>query len=92
MTIDYAQQEKLQRTGRIKIVEALGGKDAPAYKRLNKKAFSLFWNDYKRYMGVNSYKNTAVKDLVKANDFIDKWKPTEELELMIVGANAQMRM
>ncbi|MDF2502786.1 ORF6C domain-containing protein, partial [Clostridium sp.] len=52
MTIDYAQQEKLQRTGRIKIVEALGGKDAPAYKRLNKKAFSLFWNDYKRYMGV----------------------------------------
>lgn len=92
MTIDYAQQEELNRYGRSKVVKMLGGKEVPAYNQLSKKAFSQFWNDYKRYMGVNSYKNTAVKDIDKACKFIDTWVPSKELKLMIAGANAQMRI
>lgn len=92
MTIDYSQQEELRTKANHKIIGSLKGKDAPAYKELNKKAFQLFWRDYKRVMNVNSYKNTAVKDFEMALEFITKWLPTRELELMIVGANSQGRM
>ena len=92
MTIDYAQQEELNSLARKVVVQALGGKDAPAYKELNKKAFSQMWKDYKRILGVNSYKNTAVKDLDFARKVLLDWKAPRELELMIKGANSQLRM
>lgn len=89
-TIDYAQQEELNRLAHKKIVAILGGKDAPAYKELSKKAFSSFWRDYKRIMQVNTYKNTLVKDYQMGRQVICDWKPGRELELMIKGCNAQM--
>ena len=92
MTIDYSQQLELSSKAKFKVIKALDGKDAPAYKILSKKAFSEFWKDYKRFMNVNSYRNTAVKDLDRANKFMDTWKPTQILELAIYGANSQMRM
>ena len=92
MTIDYSQQEELNTKARIKVVQILGGKDAPAYKELSKKAFSELWRHYKRVMEVNSYKNTAVKDFAKGQLLIAHWKPTRELELMIKGANSQMML
>ena len=91
MTIDYSQQEELNSLARKVVVQALGGKDTPAYKELNKKAFSQIWKDYKRVLGVNSYKNTAVKDLDFAKKILSDWKPNRELELMIKGANSQIR-
>ncbi|GAB6149847.1 ORF6C domain-containing protein [Clostridium novyi] len=90
MTIDYAQQEELSRLARKKVVGVLGGKGTPAYKELNKKAFSTLWRDFKRIMQVNSYKNTSVKQFYRAKDLINNWKPNRELELMIKGANSQM--
>ena len=91
MTIDYSQQEELNSLARKVVVQALGGKDTPAYKELNKKAFSQIWKDYKRVLGVDSYKNTAVKDLDFARNILSDWKPNRELELMIKGANSQIR-
>lgn len=92
MTIDHAQQERLREKGQAKILKFLGGKGTPAYQKLNKKAYSQFWNDYKRYMQVPSYRDTAVKEMDKGYKFIEQWKPTELLELAIKGANSQMRM
>lgn len=92
MTIDYGQQLELNELAKKKVVSILGGKYAPAYKELNKKAFSSIWKDYKRIMNVNSYKNTAVKDLDMARKVIIDWKPNRELELMIKGCNSQIRM
>lgn len=92
MTIDYAQQEELNSLAKKIVVQALGGKDTPAYKELNKKAFSQIWKDYKRVLQVNSYKNTAVKDLDFARKVLIDWKAPRELELMIKGANSQLRM
>lgn len=89
-TIDYAQQEELNRLANNKVVAILGGKDAPAYKELSKKAFSSFWRDYKKVMHVNTYKNTLVKDYQMGRQVICDWKPGRELELMIKGCNAQM--
>lgn len=91
MTIDYSQQEQLNCLAKRVVVQALGGKDTPAYKELNKKAFSQLWKDYRRILSVNSYKNTAVKDLDFARKVLNDWKPTRELELMIKGANSQFR-
>jgi Rha family phage regulatory protein len=92
MTIDYAQQENLSTRAKAKIVQALGGKEAPAYSKLSKKAFSLFWRDYKRFMQVASYKDTPIKEIDRAFSFINKWEPTEELHFMILGVNSQMRI
>ncbi|BDR73377.1 antirepressor [Clostridium tetani] len=91
MTIDYSQQEELNSLAKRVVIQALGGKDTPAYKELNKKAFSTLWRDYKRIMQINSYKNTAVKDFIKAKELLNSWKPNRELELMIKGANSQVR-
>lgn len=90
MTIDYAQQEELNSLAKKVVVQALGGYGTPAYKELNKKAFSAIWKDYKRVMQVNSYKNTAVKKLEKGRALLNDWKPNRELELMIKGANSQL--
>ncbi|MHB9943618.1 hypothetical protein CF065_18885 [Clostridium sporogenes] len=90
MTIDYAQQEELNRLASAKVTRVLGGKGTPAYKKLNRKVFSEFWRDYKRIMRVNSYKNTPVKNMDKAVLIIDSWKPSEETCYMILGANSQV--
>uniref|UniRef100_UPI0018AC897E ORF6C domain-containing protein n=1 Tax=Clostridium butyricum TaxID=1492 RepID=UPI0018AC897E len=60
----------------------------PAYRELNKKAFSSIWRDFKRVMDVNSYKNTSVKMFQAARKIIIEWQPNRELELMIKGANS----
>lgn len=91
-TISYGQQEVINRTAKEVVVHALGGKDTPAYKELNKKVFSSFWKDYKRVMQVASYRDTLVKDYDKALDFITAWHPNRDLELMIIGCNAQIEM
>lgn len=90
MTIDYSQQEELRTLGTRKVVAVLGGKGTPAYKELNKKAFSSLWRDYKRVMDVNSYKNTAVKNFEEGRHMIINWEPDRELQLMIKGANSCM--
>ena len=91
-TINYSQQEELNRLASNKVVAILGGKDVPAYKELNRIAFSKFWKDYKRIVQVNSYKNTLVKDFGFARKVIIDWQPNRELELMIIGCNSQIRM
>lgn len=88
MTIDYSQQEELRTLAVKKVVAILGGKNTPAYKELNKKAFSSIWRDFKRVMDVNSYKNTSVKMFENARNIIIEWQPDRELELMIKGANS----
>lgn len=91
-TIDYSQQEHLRELANKVVVQALGGNEAPAYKELGKKAFSSLWNEYKRILKVNSYKNTLVKNYEKGIEFISNWKPTKELKYTIEGCNAQIRM
>jgi len=92
MTIDYSQQEELRTTANKKIVEILGGKDAPAYKECSKKAFSELWKAFKRIVQVNSYRNTAAKEYEYAKDVINNWEPNRDLELMILGANSQFKI
>jgi len=92
MTIETGNQKVLCDLVNKKVMAVLGGKDSPAYKELSKKAFRQCWNDFKRIVGVASYKDTAIKDFDFARKVIVDWKPNRELELMIAGCNAQLRM
>ena len=92
MTIETGRQKILCDLVKKKVISVLGGKDTQAYKELSKKAFSSCWRDFKNALNVASYKDTAVKDFDIAKKAIIDWKPNRELELMIIGCNAQIRM
>lgn len=91
MTIDYEQKQELQDIAADRVIMVLGGKEAPAYRSLSKKAFSACWIDYKRYMRVNSYANTAVVDFEKGKAFLVSWMPDEKLQALIFAANNGFR-
>lgn len=91
MTIDFSQQEVIQRVAKERLVTVLGGKDTPAYRELSKKVFSNLWKRYKQVFHVASYKDTAKKDYDAAIEYIQKWEPSKELGYMITGANSQVQ-
>lgn len=92
MTIETSSQKVLQDLVNNKVINALGGKDSPAYAELGKKAFSQCWRNFKDILQVASYKDTPIKDFDLAKKVIIDWQPNRELELMIRGCNAQIRM
>lgn len=92
MTIETGSQKVLCDLVNNKVITILGGKESPAYKELGKKAFRQCWKDYKNKLGVASYKDTPLKDFELGKKVIIDWNPNRELELMIKGCNAQLRM
>ena len=92
MTIETGAQKILCDLVNKKVMAVLGGKNTPAYRELGKKAFRQCWKNFKDILQVASYKDTPVKDFDFAQKVIIDWKPNRELELMIMGCNAQMRM
>ena len=91
MTIDYGQQEVINRIAKERMVQVLGGKDTPAYRELSKKVYSNLWKRYKQVFHVASYKDTAKKDYEDAIKYIEEWKPSKEIGYMIAGANSQIQ-
>ncbi|QAT40850.1 ORF6C domain-containing protein [Clostridium sp. JN-9] len=94
MTIDYGQQLILQEMAKYKAIEAMSGKDSPAYKNksLRSQVFSAVWKDYKDYFQVNSYKNTAKKEYDKAREYLKNWKPQGKILREIEDCNNQVSM
>lgn len=91
MTVNYELAENLRSSINSRAVELLGGKDAEAYKKLNKKLFSAFYKDIRRTFKVNSYKNLSIKNYDKAIIFIESWEPKDEvLTYAIQGLNSQL--
>lgn len=92
--IDYGKQQSLTNICKSKVVSILGGMDSPAYKNkhIRSKTFSSIWSAYKNKFEVNSYKNTAVKNLESGIDFLTRWQPPEELKEQIQITNSQMRL
>lgn len=91
MTVNYELAENLRSAINCRAVELLGGKDAEAYKKLNKKLHASFYRDIKRTFKVNSYKNLSVKNYDLAISFIEAWEPKDEvLKYAIHGLNSQI--
>jgi len=91
MTVDYSQQQTLKKAvGRV-VVEALGGKAAPAYcdPHVRGKLFSECNRDVQDWFRVNSVCNVPRKDFDKAVEYIQRWKPSTNSVMLIQSVNAQ---
>lgn len=90
MRIDGVQEHKLQKHGRRKVVQVLGGKNAPAYKKLSRSIFQLFWNEFKDHFLIPRYNELPKKDYEEAIRFIDLWQPKTSERLKIDVINNQL--
>ena len=91
MTVDYSQQQALKKAvGRV-VVEALGGKAAPAYNdhHVRGKLFSECNRDVQDWFRVNSVCNVPSKDFTQAVEYIQRWKPSTNSVMLIQQTNAQ---
>lgn len=91
MTVDYSQQQTLKKAvGRV-VVEALGGKAAPAYNdpHVRGKLFSECNRDVQDWFRVNSVCNVPRKDFDTALEYIQRWKPSTNSVMLIQQTNAQ---
>ena len=91
MTVDYSQQQALKKAvGRV-VVEALGGKAAPAYNdpHVRGKLFSECNRDVQDWFRVNSVCNVPRKDFAQAVEYIQRWKPSTNSVMLIQQTNAQ---
>lgn len=91
MTVDYSQQQTLKKAvGRV-VVEALGGKSAPAYNdpHVRGKLFSECNRDVQDWFRINSVCNVPRKDFTQAVEYIQRWKPSTNSVMLIQQTNAQ---
>ena len=92
MTLDHGQQQTLNEKINRKVVMTLGGKGTMAYKLLSKKTFPEVYRALKNTFQVPSYRDIPVKQFEKAKELVNLWKPSADLNLMIIGANAQVTL
>lgn len=91
MTVDYSQQQTMKKAvGRV-VVEALGGKSAPAYNdpHVRGKLFSECNRDVQDWFRVNSVCDVPRKDFTQAVEYIQRWKPSTNSVMLIQQTNAQ---
>lgn len=89
MRIDGVQEFRIRKLANQKVVKALGGKDAPAYKELSNKAFSRFWRDFKDHFMIPRYGELPKVQFDEGIDFINAWQPDTSTRLKIDAANKQ---
>ncbi len=93
LNLTRAQSKQIKEAIQKKATRLLGY-ESRAYKNkvVKNKTFNsihkLLWNSFQ----VPSYQDIPKKEFKTALEMIEKFNPNEELSLMIIGANAQMRM
>lgn len=94
MTIDYGQQKTLQKTVNRVVVDAMGGKDAPAYNdpHVRGRVFSECNDDIQSWFHVSSRNNIPRKRFDEAVEYIQRWKPRTNTVMLIQNVNGQTKM
>ena len=94
MTIDYGQQKTLQKTVNRVVVDAMGGKDAPAYNdtHVRGRVFSECNDDIQSWFHVSSRNNIPRKRFEEAVEYIQRWKPRTNTVMLIQNVNGQTKM
>lgn len=92
MNIDYGQQRQIEKEVAKSVIEALGGKEAPAYSEIGKKVFAECNRDVKDYFHVNSRNNIPRLRFEDAVEYIQNWQPCNNTRIAIRDCNAQLRM
>lgn len=90
MRIDSREENMIRTKANKVVVEALGGKKSHAYKTMNRKVFSRFWNEFKRYFEVPRYGDIPKKQFSDAMEWINEWKPDTSTRIEIKYANSQL--
>ncbi len=92
-TIDYGQQQSLKKLGSARVLELIGGRNAPAYRdgRIRSRLYSALWNDFQEFFQVNSYSNTLRVELERARSYVPRWTPPNNLMREIEAANGQLQ-
>jgi len=92
MRIDGGQEYRISKNGKSKVVESLGGIDTKAYKKMSKRAFSQFWNEFKRYFEIPRYGELPKVRFEEALQFINEWSPNTAMRMEVKALNAQQHL
>lgn len=97
MNIDYAQQKRLKNFANEVVVNALGGKEAGAYRyrgedgsKISAQCFSRFWHDFNDYFNINAYANLPRVKFDEALQYINRWQPPTNMQLEIGRINREI--
>ena len=93
MIIDYGQQRALASQVNAAVIDALGGADSPAYcdKNVRGKTYSECNRDIQKWFRVNSRSNIPRKRFDEAVEYIERWRPSANMSMLIRQTNQQVR-
>lgn len=91
MTVDSGKQQVLQQTVNTVVVQALGGKESPAYNdhHVRSKAYAELHRDLKSWFKVPSYRDVPKKRFDEVVEYIQRWKPSTNTVMLICQTNSQ---
>ena len=91
MVVDYGQQRTLTAQVNAVVVAALGGSDSPAYhdKNVRGRTYSECNRDIKNWFRVNSRNNIPRKRFDEAVEYIQRWRPSTNMSMLIQQTNRQ---
>ena len=93
MVIDYSQQRTLASQVNAVVIEALGGADSQAYhdKNVRGRVYSECNHDIQKWFRVNSRNNIPRKRFDEAVEYIQRWRPSTNMLMIIRQTNRQMQ-
>lgn len=94
MVVDYDQQLSLKNAVNHVVVEALGGKNAPAYGDFHVRGmvYCEINKDIQMWFRVSSRNNIPRKRFDEAVEYIQRWKPSTNTVMLIQQSNGQTSM
>jgi anti-repressor protein len=94
MVVDYDQQLSLKNAVNYVVVEALGGKNAPAYgdSHVRGMVYCEINKDLQMWFRVSSRNNIPRKRFDEAVEYIQRWKPSTNTVMLIQQTNGQTSM
>lgn len=94
MVVDYGQQRTLAAQVNTVVIGALGGADSPAYqdKNVRGRTYSECNRDIQKWFRVNSRNNIPRKRFDEAVEYIQRWRPSTNMSMIIRQTNLQMQI
>ncbi len=94
MVVDYGQQCALKAQVNAVVIQALGGINTPAYsdKNVRSRTYSECNRDIQNWFRVNSRNNIPRKRFDDAVDYIQRWRPSTNMSILIRQTNEQVQI
>lgn len=90
--LSRVQKSKLSKLVRKQAMQAVGGKNSNAYKKLYKTAIAEHWREIKNYFEVASYEEIPKLRFIEAMTIAESWSPSVGLAYEIKRLNGQIEM